>query len=108
KNVNWNTFERLQGNTHNHGFYQWHVDNMYENGSRFIGLHPHYGKPLYPASEHDMVIPEDAIEYALAEHYGNESYPHPSHFCAIGSTLTTDEETPHSGFEGDYKQFLDA
>lgn len=106
--VNWNTFERLQGNTHNHLFYQWHVDNMYANGGRFIGAHPHYGKPLFPLSDHGMSVPDDAIEYALAEHYGTYDTPHPTHIVGIGSTLVTDEGEPHSGFEGTAFEFLDA
>lgn len=105
--VNWSTFERLQGNTHNHLFEQWHVDNMYANGGRFIGAHPHYGKPLFPLSEHGMSVPSGAIEYSLAEHYGNTDTPN-AHIVGIGSTLVTDEGEPHSGFEGTAFEFLDA
>lgn len=106
-NVNWNTFERLQGNTHNHLFYQWHIDNAYNNGMRFIGAHPHFGKPLFPMSDYGMTLPEGAIEYALAEHYGNTSLPHPNHFSAIGSTIVTDEGEPHTGFDGTVFEFMD-
>lgn len=108
KNINWETVTKLQGNTHNHLFYQWHVDNAADNGMRFMGAHAHHGQPLYPMSEHDMVLPEGVIEYALAEHYGNTTAPHPAHFAGIGSTLVSDTEAPHSGYDGTIFEFLDA
>lgn len=108
ENVNWSTFQRIQTNTHNHLYQQAHIDNAFANGMRFIGCHPHYGKPLFPVSDLGLTIPDGAIEYALAEHYGNFDTPHPIHYCAIGSTLITDDEAPHGGFQGTAHEFIDA
>lgn len=108
KNINWETVTKLQGNTHNHLFYQWHIDNAAANGMKFMGAHPHWGEPLYPMSEHGLTLPEGVIEYALSEHYGNKDFSHPNHFAAIGSTLISDTGEPHDGFDGTLEEFLDA
>lgn len=104
--VDWSKSIKIQGGTHNHMYEQWHIDNAYNNGMRHIGAHPHYGKPLYPLSDYGMSVPEDALEFAMAEHYGGTDYS--NHLQAIGCTLASDESAPHSGFEGTWKEFFDA
>lgn len=109
QDINWETIIRVQGNTHNHLVLQHEVDNAVRHGMEHLGMHSHYGKPLYPASDfRNIVLPDNILEYPLAEHYGTVDMPHPNHFTAVGSTLITDDYAPHSGFDGTWKEFMDA
>ena len=54
-----------------------------------------------------MVIPQDAISYAGAEHYGLSDTSSDDHIQAIGCTLISDEESPWTGYAGNRWEFLD-
>ena len=114
KNVNWSSYQQVVSTSHAHCKRQATFDALYNGGVRFFVVSNYYAsQPLYPSDNgvisdipslrEDIVVPNDCIVSANAEHHNFGGMP-AVHLNSLGSTFSSGSPEYYDESTGTWKR----